>query len=402
MRGVFDMQDERHRILDMVEKGSITAEQAVLLLEALKNNQGDTQTVHSFNEADSITENVQNPSDFSRIFENKAQQFAKDFENKFQTQFGDFRQDLSQLGTLFMDVLNNTVNRAKDFEMKPPFPEKYDFTHIPVLADTPVEQLDIEVSNGGVTIIPIEQGATTVSFNIKTAIVANNVEEARANVLDKLLVQNDRGKLTIYSDMKLAQVHTTVSVPKKDLTAVVIRLLNGEVDLHDVTMQKLAVRTLNGEVQGLNLSFNRAKIETSNGSIVLRNVTGKEMEAETMNGRIYVDGALDDVEAKSINGPVVVTTTSESTSKIDAQTVAGSVEVYVPRNISLSGKAVTNFGKLDLGITDATKVDYNEQFLAKTVRFEKEVENASKLWIDCESKTGSVLVKYAGISSEVE
>jgi len=60
----------------------------------------------------------------------------------------------------------------------------------------------------------------------------------------------------------------------------------------------------------------------------------------------------------------------------------------------LSGKVVTNFSKVDVGIQDVSKMESQDQFLSKVVRFDKEVENANRLFIEGESKTGAVLVRY--------
>lgn len=40
------------------------------------------------------------------------------------------------------------------------------------------------------------------------------------------------------------------------------------------------------------------------------------------------------------------------------------------------------------------KWSHKDQFLSKVVRFDKEVENANRLFIEGESKTGAVLVRY--------
>ena len=118
-------------------------------------------------------------------------------------------------------------------------------------------------------------------------------------------------------------------------------------------------------IKGSKFNFGKAEVDSSNGSIELTNVRGKDLEAETLNGRVYLDGALDEVAAKSVNGHVVVTTCSTNSSKIKAQTVAGAVELYVPRTLSLSGKIVTNFGKVDVGIPDVSKIESQDQFYQK-------------------------------------
>ena len=74
------------------------------------------------------------------------------------------------------------------------------------------------------------------------------------------------------------------------------------------------------------------------------------LTAETLNGRVYIDGSLKEVTAQSLSGHVVVTTTSEEAERIDAKTMSGSVELYIPSGISLSGEIASNMGRLGLTI----------------------------------------------------
>lgn len=365
------MNDERKRILEMVEKGIISAQEAITLLEALEKQQS------SYN-------------DQGQYQSHKEQDFIKTFQEEVK----EFRSDLTQLGSLFVDMMNTAVKKVKDFDVKPPFGDKYEFTHIPAIAQQDVEYIDIDLSHGSVVIERAETDELAVSLHVKTLLINGSEDETRNAVFNKLVTQNDHGKLSILSDTKLTQVNVTITVPTDYLKHIAIRLMNGGVTVRDLTLQKLVVKTLNGAVQGTNLAFDKVDVETSNGFVELRELQGRELEVETMNGRIYIDGVVDDIEAKSINGHVVVTTKTENPSKIVAQSLAGTVEVYVPKTVWISGRATTNFGKLDIGMLDASKIEQQEQFLMKTVRFDKVLEGANKLFIEAESKTGSVIVRY--------
>src|SRR5690606_10010015 len=103
-----------------------------------------------------------------------------------------------------------------------------------------------------------------------------------------------------------------------------------------------------GKVDVERITFKEAELEAGNGSIRLNDSTGDTLEAETINGRVYVSGKVKDVEAKSLNGHVVVTTTDADAQKIDAKTVSGSVELYIPSDVSLRGEISSNMGRLDL------------------------------------------------------
>ncbi|MFF2796851.1 DUF4097 family beta strand repeat-containing protein [Lysinibacillus xylanilyticus] len=389
------MQNERQRILELVEKGTISAQDAITLLEALEQPTKSTQNVMN----DVVNEDHYSSTEKESVYKDKSQQDQQpqkdeDFSKHFQEEMRDFRKDISQIGSLFMDMMNTAVKKVKEFDVSSPFGDKFEFTHTEEVAAEHIDKIIVELPNGNFSLESTEGDSFQVICKVKAPLVNDSEEETRANFLMQFVVEEDGDSLRILSQLKLVQVNVKVLVPKDKLEKLSVRLMNGSVTLQDTDFEQLKVKTLNGAIKGSKFNFGKAEVDSSNGSIELTNVRGKDLEAETLNGRVYLDGALDEVEAKSVNGHVVVTTCSTNSSKIKAQTVAGAVELYVPRTISLSGKVVTNFGKVDVGIQDASKLESQDQFLSKVVRFDKEVENANRLFIEGESKTGAVLVRY--------
>lgn len=387
------MHNERQRILALVEKGTISAKEAITLLEALEKSSNTTQQ---------ITDQTTTEDSFFQE-EKKEEQPGKnntDYAKYFQEEMQDFRKDLSQIGSMFMDMMNTAVKKVKEFDVTTPFGERLEFAHTEELVATDVQTILVDLPNGHFSFEPSDGESIQVMCKVKAPFVNDNDEETRANFLNQFVVKNEEGTLRILSQLKIAQVNVKVLVPAQKFETLSVRLMNGNVTLRDATFEELKVKTLNGAIKGTSLTFNKAKVDSSNGAIELTGIRGKELEAETLNGRVYVDGALEEVEAKSVNGHVVVTTCSSNSSKVKAQTVAGTVELYVPRTMSLSGKIGTNFGKVDVGIQDVTKIEAQDQFLSKVVRFEKEVEGANRLNIEGESKTGAVLVRYTSADEQ--
>lgn len=387
------MQNERQRILELVEKGTISAQEAITLLEALEQPSKSTQNVMN----DVSKEGQQSSTEKETLFNEQTKEQQKkdtDFMKHFQDEMQDFRKDLTQIGSIFMDMMNTAVKKVKEFDVSSPFGDKVEFTHTEEVTAEHVDSVIAELPNGNFSLESTEGDSFQVICKVKAPLINDSEEETRNHFLEQFVVKEDEGSLRILSQLKLVQVNVKVLVPKEQLEKLSVRLMNGSVSLQDIGFDHLKVKTLNGAIKGSKFNFEKAKVDSSNGSIELTKVRGKDLEAETLNGRVYLDGALDEIEAKSVNGHVVVTTCSTNSSKIKAQTVAGAVELYVPRTISLSGKIVTNFGKVDVGIQDVSKIESQDQFLSKVVRFDKEVENANRLFIEGESKTGAVLVRY--------
>ena len=306
----------------------------------------------------------------------------------------DLTKDFTNVGDRFMQFMQTAVQKVKSFDFDSPFGNTVTFDHTITKPATEIDEVIIDIDNGKVTIHTGEIEEVRADFTVKTY-NSESEEKAKKDFLDKLLFVNDEGKIRISSDLKMVQVNVELFIPKKDYARISARLLNGSFKMKDATAEKVKVKTANGKIEIAGLTFKNGEFETVNGSIGLNGVTATTIEAETLNGRVYIDGAVKDVEAQSLNGHVVVTTTDPAAEKIEAKTMSGTVEIYIPAGVALSGEIASNMGRLDLKLDDVDRTVEQEQLLHRTIRFKKDVEgNPSPLHIFGEAKTGSVLVCY--------
>ncbi len=395
------MQNERKRILAMLENGTITTEEALTLLETLgktgqveKNAEAKQATVESQELEEQYSEPKQQEKEGP--FE-KAEPIIED-KDQDQPSMDEFLEDLTKdftnVGDRFMQFMQTAVQKVKSFEFDSPFGNTVTFDHTITKPATEIDEVIIDIDNGKVTIHTGEMEEVRADFTVKTY-NSESEEKAKKDFLDKLLFVNDEGKIRISSDLKMVQVNVELFIPKKDYARISARLLNGSFKMKDATAEKVKVKTANGKIEIAGLTFKNGEFETVNGSIGLNGVTATTIEAETLNGRVYIDGAVKDVEAQSLNGHVVVTTTDPAAEKIEAKTMSGTVEIYIPAGVALSGEIASNMGRLDLKLDDVDRTVEQEQLLHRTIRFKKDVEgNPSPLHIFGEAKTGSVLVCY--------
>lgn len=390
------MQTEKQRILQLVSEGKIAVEEAVTLLEALDNEGAPKpQPVVAKQEPTQSTTKEQSSED---DIDYKEQQTEK---NIFEEEFKQFGKDISSIGSVFMDLVDKTFQKVRDLDIATPFGEKITFQHVQNFDADAVEQIIVEIPNGKVAIEPAELNDIRLVCSVKSPLSFNDEEKTRQEFDDQFVAQADHGVLRIINTLKLVTVDTTIYVPKKQFESLNIRTLNGAVSARELNLHKLKIKTLNGEVKVVDTNFTKADVNTSNGGIELRRVKGNEVEAETINGRVYVDGVLQEIEASSVNGHVIATTYAQNAAKIETSTVAGAVEVYVPSSLALEGKLSTNFGKLDVNLADVTKIDSHDQFLSKSVKFRKEAASQNKLYIDAETKSGSILVRYTTLTEDM-
>ncbi|MFX3673836.1 MAG: DUF4097 family beta strand repeat-containing protein [Paenisporosarcina sp.] len=382
------MQQERKRILDLVERGSISAQEALVLLEALENgvakpnepkqdaNREPGKTTHSTN---SNTEEHTKKSTSSQ---------ADDFME-------DIKRDFTQFGDRFMHFMQSAVGKMKSFDFDMPFGEPVEFHHTFSKELMDFKDISVDLANGKIEIYPSQDSQVRAECHVRVY-RSQSIEVAKAEFLEKFIFVIDQNKLRILSDMKTTHVNVVLYVPKQTYSSISTRLFNGGFTGKHIEVDRLKIKTANGKVDLKNIHIEEAEIQTANGTIHVHEATGNKIDAETMNGRVYIDGHLKEIEGQSVNGHVVVTTRDKNARKIEGSAVAGAVEIYVPSTIAIKGEVSSNLGKIDVALSDVTQISEQEHFLQKSIRFSKEIADstATPLYIKGEAKTGSVLVRY--------
>ena len=402
------MQSNRKRILTMLENGTITTDEALTLLENISGSQAetleDTQEPESKSESESKPEpetekeqkTKEEPADKTETFDqesSKSGSTEKD-EQSMEEFLEDLRKDFTNVGDRFMQFMQTAVQKVKEFDFDSPFGQSVTFTHTLTKPVKKIDELILDIANGKVAVYSWDEKEARAEFTVK-AYNSESEETAKKSFLEKILFVTDENKLRVSSAMKMTQVNIDLYVPRKTYTKLSARLMNGSFEMKDAEIKNIRVKTANGKIEVSGLLSKDAEFETANGAIRLTGITGETLAAETLNGRVYIDGSLQEVDAQSLSGHVIVTTTNAEARNLSAKTMSGSVELYIPSTASLSGEIASNMGRLDLQLDDVTRTSEQEQLLQRTIRFEKEVADRKiPLHIFGESKTGSVIVCY--------
>ncbi len=401
------MQSKRKRILTMLENGTITTDEALTLLENLSDAKEEGSTVEKQQGQSQLEKQQAQPKEEQLAEEISPIERQPMFEEG-ETNSGnarkeeppvdefleDLRKDFTNVGERFMQFMQTAVHKVKKFDFDSPFGQSTTFSHTMTKKVDEIEEIILDVDHGKVTVHSGEGTEVKAEFSVK-AFNHDSEEKAKEDFLEKVLFVADGEKLRLASDMKMTQVNIDLYIPGKSYKKLSARLLNGAFKMKNAEVETVRVKTANGKIDVSQLTCKQAEFETANGAIRLNDVTGESVQAETLNGRVYIDGYLKEVEAQSLNGHVVVTTKESKAEKIEAKTVSGSVEIYIPSTVSLSGEIASNIGRLDLQLPDVDQTAEQEQLLQRTIRFKKnEAESDSTLHVFGEAKTGTVLVCY--------
>lgn len=386
------MKEERQRILKLVENGTISAQEAISLLEMLekapeaKAKIEDTQSVtekkEPIQEQEKEDEYAFSDDDFSK----------KSTEDEF---IDDLKKDFAKFSSRFADFIGSTVSKVKDIDFSTMSPMGKKVSWKQQLDNTGFANISVDMPNGQLTIRDSADGSAHLEIEATPMLQFGSSREVSEDEMKKEFNATiDAGTLRIHNLAKLTKTDVILYIPKGQYNKVRANLFNGGFSMHSLSVDQLRVETKNGNISLSDVIFDSAEVESANGSIDIRDFSGRDLEAETINGRVYIDGAIRSIEAKSVNGNIALTTKSQQSERIKAHTTAGTIEIYIPKELGIVGEISSALGKMDVELADVEFVHESSQVFNKSMRFRKEVADAQKLTIDGETKTGSVIIRY--------
>lgn len=387
------MQDERRRILDLVEKGVISATEALDLLEKIDVEKSQQATpVEDIPKIEPVKQ-VEEPKKEQQQKQQDEPFDDRSFDEKTDKEFiEDLKQDFTQFSTKFMDMLTNTFSKVRDMDFTG---ESRSFTHrVDLQNATSITSVNAKIPNGHFTVEQSPNGTAYVEAAVSPSFIVRN-DDVEAEFKEHFSAENDHGTVRITSDSRGFHANVTLYLPRGAYQKVRAELFNGSFKLSNIDADELAVQTMNGKIQVDHATFRKIDIESSNGAIDVRDTAATDIEAETINGAVTVDGAFREIVARSANGAIKVKTTDPNAEKIKAQTTAGALEIQVPDTVGIRGEAMSNFGKIDVQLPDVQLIQSQDQFLSKSVRFEKKVDENAPLILEAEARTSSVTIRYA-------
>src|SRR5690606_14386039 len=201
------MQSEKERILDMVEKGTITAREAVELLKAIDGGGGSGRDSSYSREDYGRREKPRRRGLFRP--EDMVKKFSKDFSKDFSKKASD---DINQLGDRMMQFMQTSVGKLKTMEFDSPFGEAFHFNQSFTEENVENSMIIDDIANGQLEIYPSQDGTLRAECTVK-AYRAESEEQAKHDFHDKFIFIADDHNLRLISEMKTTQVNIVLYVP---------------------------------------------------------------------------------------------------------------------------------------------------------------------------------------------
>ena len=262
---------EQDQILEMLQKGKITVEEAKELLNALSYEDPvkKNKNVISF-DVDKAKEGLQD-------IEKNVNDFIK---STFSTLFDrDFTFQIKGKFDLFQKLFKVDVSKMESPE------------------------LFIYNKNGSVKLEETDED----ELNINVKVYYKNMENfddssffSFENEDDKIIFKSKKP-----SDKEQFYLEVLVKIPKKEFSNVLVETTNASIAAENISAIKLDLSTTNGKISLEDSKIKELSLTTSNGPITIEDTTGSVAHIKSSNGKIFIENiSFDELKGATSNGKI--------------------------------------------------------------------------------------------------
>ncbi|WP_349293078.1 DUF4097 domain-containing protein [Cytobacillus spongiae] len=365
------MQEERKRILKMVEEKKLTIDEALILLEQLEESSQamEKKQEEMINELSTVVD--------------------YDYGKNEQTSSSKTAQSTKEKILEFFDV---AVKKIKDFDLDLNFGQSVDISHIFQHGEAYLTHVDVDIANGSLQLIPWDQQDVRVECDAKVYRV-ESAEEARQSFLKDVHFAIEGGKLRFSTQQKWMKIHTKIYVPQEHFDKVNVRMFNGPIESENIIANEYKAKTANGKISVNGLKAESVEVETANGPINILNSRVRDLEAETINGAISLDGEFHQLDLQSFNGSIHGIIKNEDCGRVEAKATTGGIRLHLHEQVALAGEIKTNLGSLSLEFDHIQMLEEKQEVIQKSMKFTSLKPGEPRLKLNADTKSGAIIVR---------
>lgn len=376
--------DHKARILQMLEEGKITAQEAFQLIEALDEKESGTEQTGE-DTAKGKREKTKSQSK-SRSVEDIFSDITSDFQKLFSSEkvsstIKNIREN-EQAKQVF-DTVENAFESVKNKNFESMFSQGPKNRLIETINED-VSRMNIDVTHGDISIIPTER-VTTVKFEVTPLY---RKLDKKKNYFEDIICEVNDGTLNIVSDAKFVKVNVEVLMNQAELKRLIISGTNGNVNLSSHIFDDLTVDLLNGNITLDGTITTNAFLRTSRGNVSVDKGSHKTLEMISMFGAIKTG----DLHAKelnvSANGAVNIVLDKQTESAV-LNSNMGNINLTVPRDRHFEGRMSTVLGQLNYPSDIEVRSMKHQDIGMKEVMLINNTDEAS-VYLEVSTKFGSV------------
>lgn len=310
---------EKNKILELLEKGVITAAEAKDLLEAVDYEIPKKKGMNFSFDVDKAKEGIQNMG--------------------------------RSVGEFVSSTFSDLFDRDFRFRMKGDF-NRFKRIYEKEIGEDEVYRLDIENENGLTKIARGDVEKLTVSTTVyyKNMLLDDSAQFFTIEEVDDLIRYRvaDGKKKDFYLEIEIL-------LPEKMPAEVRLVTTNAPVFAKNLEIPKLTLWTANGRIEAKEITTDDAKFETANASISLERIAGGSVHALSSNGRIEAEElTLADFGARTSNGKIIAD--KMTVERLSLATTNGPVELTDLMTEKLdSVDLLSSNGKIDIMLGDLVR-----------------------------------------------
>lgn len=355
------MSDEKKLILKMLQEGKITEDEAITLLDSIKDKKKATRTNTDF---DSLINKI---SETASKIGKKSQEMVSNFD------FEDFTN---------MFTVTDQKNKA----------ERLASENIIGLENP---SLYVENQSGKIKISSWDNEEIQVTADVSYD------DRFIADTYDFISIRREDDKVYIepnYDSVsgRYFSINLSIALPEKHFKEISLKSTNANLEIEDVKADSLLVKTINAKISGKNIEAKEGEVSSTNARISLENLSGDKLQIKTTNGKIDIkDIDYLDLEMKTTNGSLVVANLGARTESIYAKTSNGNISIAL-KNIfkPIKAKMKNNFKGLEASyFADSIFTNFvteDKVMIAYTDGYD---ENADRLDIEATTTMGNINIK---------
>ncbi|WP_188206684.1 DUF4097 family beta strand repeat-containing protein [Alkalibacillus aidingensis] len=358
------MSEKRRKILNLLEEGHITAEEADEWLEALD----QAEAKESQTNTEKTSEKQESSGDFSKTL----------------------KRDLKNFTEGIFNFIDDTFQRVKDG------PFEFSFNHSVVkrtydYSKDHVKHLNIDLANGTLEFIPTEE--ENVEIYVKAKVFKETDQDRADRIFDQSFsISNENDMLKIEQDRKDISIDLKVHLPKQQYENVFIKTINGSIKAHGIIWTSARISTVNGSVKMFDFTGETLYVDTKHGSVRMDETKLSKVKLDTVTGSVFYDGEVDQINTNVTTGSVRVYVHNDDARHADLNVATGSIQLYVPKDMYINGTASTTVSSVDIDLPRAKVKRLDEQMMKKVTQFIYAEEGEEYFDVDLSTKTGSIRV----------
>ncbi len=402
MRGgenIMAYSNEKMYVLEMLEKGKITSEEAARLIEALDGDKENKDFDFSFfkdsNKADFQGEVSKLGDRINNwIKDIKATYIQKDFDKSID----EFSSKIENIASAFTNTTTEVADKIADFVSN--FIDNTTFNFF-----GSYKTIDKEYRTSAIEGIELDihavNGYITLKKHLENEIIVNSKIRCPQNDdQDYLTIINKNNQISInLTTTKNISISHEIYIPSMMFKKIRLETSNAKIYVEDIVSQDFEALTTNCDIELMGINCNNLYSKTKNAKIQIGYTTAKDIDISTINSSINIKHVkVGNLNASSNNGKIFIEDIHNyyETSMINIQVKTKNSGIKIDMN-DMENKgykidAKTTNANIDILIPDMTYTTVDKELNENYVKAQSKNFSLFKkmVTINAETKNGNI------------